>query len=233
MSTNSSARLAILAFSTAAILAAQSYPHAFPRKGASMLFENDRVTVWDATWPIGVEQPVHQHKFDMAYVFLRYGKIKVTSLDGHVSVAAPFEAPRPGYQAKGVTHKEEALGNPGDPERHAIMVDLKDSPAPPFVLKPGMEPAFPREGALDAVDSPRVRIWDYTWTPKKIVPAHVHDKDSVEIFVAPGTLVTKLSGGREVSKTVASGDTRFIPRGQTDTEEAVDGKPRAFVIELK
>jgi quercetin dioxygenase-like cupin family protein len=223
--------LALLA--TAGFALGQSYPHAFPRKGAVKLFENDRVMVWDATWPIGVDQPIHQHKYDMAVVFLRYGKIKVTSLDGKATIAAPFEAPRVVYQAKGVTHKEEAVGLPGDAERRGIMVDLKDYAPTQFALKPGQETAFPREGATDTIDNARVRIWDYTWLPNKPVSMHVHDKDSVEVFVAAGTLVTKLADGHELSKTVAYGDTRFVPRGQVDSEEAVSGSPRAFVIELK
>lgn len=49
---------------------AQSHPRAFPRNGATKLFENERVMVRDATWPIGVEQPIHQHK----NVFLRLRK---------------------------------------------------------------------------------------------------------------------------------------------------------------
>jgi hypothetical protein len=210
-----------------------SYPHAFPRKGAVKLFENERVIVWDATWPIGVDQPIHQHKYDMAGVYLRYGQIKVTSLQGKATIAQPFETPRPLYQAKGVTHKEEAVGAPGDPERHAIMVDIKEYTPPPFTPQPGLEPAFPREGAKDAIDNARVRIWDYTWLPKKPVAQHVHDKDSVEVFVDAGTLVTKTADGHEESKPVAYGDARFLPRGQVDTEEAVSGSPRAFIIELK
>jgi quercetin dioxygenase-like cupin family protein len=225
--------MVVALLATAGFALGQSYPHAFPRKGAVKLFENDRVMVWDATWPIGVDQPIHQHKYDMAVVFLRYGKIKVTSLDGKATIAAPFEAPRVVYQAKGVTHKEEAVGSPGDPERRGIMVDLKDSAPPQFALKPGQELAFPREGATDVVDNARVRIWDYSWLPNRPVAGHVHDKDSVEVFVASGTLVTKLAGGQEMSKTVAYGDTRFVPRGQVDREEAVSGTPRAFIIELK
>ncbi len=102
-----------------------------------------------------------------------------------------------------------------------------------FKLKPGLEPSFPREGATDAIDNARVRVWDYTWDPNKPVAKHVHDKDSVEVFVAAGTLLTKLADGSENSKTVAYGDARFVPRGQVDTEEAVTGSPRAFIIELK
>jgi hypothetical protein len=234
MSKTAVIRVLIAALASTALACAQtSYPHAFPRKGAVKLFENDRVMVWDATWPIGVDQPIHQHKYDMAGLYLRYGQIKVTSLEGKVTIAPSFETPRPLYQGKGVTHKEEAVGGPGDPERHAIMVDIKEYAPPPFTLKPGIEPAFPREGAKDAIDNPRVRIWDYTWLPKKPVAQHVHDKDSVEVFVDAGTLLTKTIDGHEQSKTVAYGDARFVPRGQVDTEEAVGGSPRAFIIELK
>lgn len=233
MPRNTIVTLVIASVLSSGLALAQTYPHAFPRKGASLLFENERVMVWDATWPIGVDQPIHQHKYDMAGVYLRYGQIKVTSLDGRVTVARPFDVPRPLYQAKGVTHKEEAVGGAGDPERRAIMVDIKEYTPPPFMPKPGLDPAFPREGAKDAIDNARVRIWDYTWPAKKPLTQHVHDKDSVEVFVEAGTLVTKTAAGHEESKTVAYGDARFVPRGQVDTEEAVGGQPRAFIIELK
>jgi len=198
-----------------------------------MLFENERVMVWAANWPIGVDQPIHQHKYDMAGVYLRYGQIKVTSLDGKVTVSQAFDVPRPLYQGKGVTHKEEAVGGPGDPERHAIMVDIKEFTPPPLSPKQGLDPAFPREGAKDAIDNARVRIWDYTWPAKKALAQHVHDKDSVEVFVEAGTLLTKTIDGHEESKTVAYGDARFVPRGQVDVEQAIAGQPRAFIIELK
>ena len=223
----------ILGALSSALALAQTYPHAFPRKGATKLFENDRVIVWDANWPNGVDQPVHQHKYDMAGVFLRYGQIKVTSLEGRVTLSQPFEVPRPLYQGKGVTHKEEAVGGPSDPERRAIMVDIKEYTPPPFALKPGIDPAFPREGAKDALDNPRVRIWDYTWPSKKLVPEHIHANDSVEVFVQAGTLLTRTHEGNGEPRTVAYGDARFVPRGQVDTEEAVNGQVRAFVIELK
>ena len=217
----------------AGFLFAGSYPPALPRKGATKLLENNCVTIWDVTWPIGVDQPIHEHTYDNALIFLRYGKIKVTSLDGKVTISEPFEVPRPASQVKGMTHKEEAVGNPGDPERRAIMVDLKESGGALALLPPGLEAAYPREGAKDAFDNAHVRIWDYTWAPKKTVAKHVHDRDSVEVFVGEGTLVTHYADGRAESKTVAYGDTRFIPKGQVDTEEAVNGSPRAFIIELK
>ncbi|HLG94992.1 MAG TPA: hypothetical protein VKX49_01640 [Bryobacteraceae bacterium] len=226
-------QVSVFGLAISGVAFAQAYPHAFPRQGATKLFENERVIVWDATWPIGVEQPIHQHKYDMALVFLRYGKIKVTTPAGKVSIAEPFEVPRPMYQARGVTHKEEAIGNAGDSERHAIMVDLKDFTPPPMAAKPGMEPAFPREGAKDVIDNARVRFWDFTWPANKALAQHVHQTDSVEIFVSDGTLRTRLADGHEQAQPVHYGYARFVPRGQVDTEEAVNGTPRAFTIEIK
>jgi hypothetical protein len=233
MPRNTIVTLVIASVLSSGLALAQTYPHAFPRKGASLLFENERVMVWDATWPIGVDQPIHQHKYDMAGVYLRYGQIKVTSLDGRVTVAQPFDVPRPLYQAKGVTHKEEAVGGAGDSERHAIMVDIKEYTPPPFMPKPGLDPAFPREGAKDAIDNARVRIWDYTLGPRKSRSRNTFTtRTRWKYSSRPVRWLQKTAAGHEESKTVAYGDARFVPRGQVDTEEA-GGQPRAFIIELK
>ena len=229
--------LSIAAFLTVAtvvaVAATAEYPHAYPRKGVTKVFENDRVIIWNVTWLQNVPQPIHRHLYDMAGVFLHYGFINVTTPEGKVSPSGPFEVPRPYFQKAGITHKEEAVGKPGDPERMAIMVDLKEPAATGAIEKSDLQPAFPREGAKDAVDNERVREWDYTWVPKKLVPTHVHERDSVEIFVTGGTLRYKDQAGREETKTFAAKDARFIPRGRVDSEESIDGSPRAITIELK
>ena len=218
-------------------LAADSYPHAFPRQGTAKLFDNERLTAWEVNWLKGVMQPVHRHQYAMAGVYLRFGQITVTAPDEPVpTIPTPgpvFEIPRPYYQPKDITHREVAFGGPGDPERLAIMLDLKEVTPAPFTMKPGMLPAWPRQGAKDALDNPRVIEWDYTWKTGTVVPLHMHDKDSVEIFVEGGTIRTKMADGREETKTVAFKDARFIPRGQMDSEEATAGSPRAIVIELR
>src|SRR5262245_2480836 len=141
------------------LVGGQDYPHAFPREGVRKLFENERVVAWDVRWVRDVPQPYHRHRFDMAGVYTVYGPIRVTSPDGTVSPLTPFEVPRPYFQPKGVTHKEEAIGFPGAPEREAVMLDLKDVSFPP-VTKPGVPPAFPRAGAVKAIDNERVLEWD-------------------------------------------------------------------------
>src|SRR5579862_3724033 len=156
----------------------QEYPHAFPRSGVKKLLENDRVTVWEVNWLKNVPQPIHRHCCDMAGVYLRYGFINVTTPEGKVTPSKPFDVPRPYFQPAGITHKEEAVGGPDDPERLAIMVDLKE-PKATGVKTEAENPAFPREGAKDALDNTRVREWDYTWDSKKPTP-HTFERDAVE-----------------------------------------------------
>ncbi len=216
-------------------IAADDYPHAYPRTGTTQLFDNERVTAWKVEWKKDIPQPIHRHRYDMAGVYLRYGPIRVTSPEGVVSPQRPpFDVPRPYFQKKGVTHKEEAIGfGPDALERLAVMFDLKDVSVAPVTTKPGMSTAFPRDGAIKAIDNERVTEWDYTWSTGHSVPMHLHDKDSVQVFFRGGTIKFTLADGGIETKTFKFGDARFIPRGTTDAEEAINGSPRAITIELK
>ncbi len=217
----------------AAFPAGQDYPHAFPRTGVTQLFDNPRVTVWEVNWIHGVKQPIHRHRYDMAGVYLRFGEITVTRPDGTATTGQTFEVPRPYFQLKDITHREEAMGKPGDPERLAIMVDLKDDPLPPFKLTATDPKAFPRDGAANVLENNRVRMWDYTWKPGAPTARHAHDTDTIEVFVTGGRIRTRAGDGKEETHDVAVKTARWVPRGRVDTEEAVAGSPRAIVVELK
>ncbi len=169
----------------------------------------------------------------MAGVYLRYGFINVTTPEGKVTPSKLFDVPRPYFQKAGITHKEEAMGGPDDPERLAIMVDLKEPSAVKFATVSDMEPAFPREGAKDVLDNTRVRMWDYTFEANKPTIQHVHERDSVEVFVTGGALRFQTADGKQETKTFSAKDARYVPRGRVDTEEAVAGSPRVITIELK
>ena len=211
------------------------YPHAFPRTGVTKLFDNNRVTAWEVHWVKEIPQPIHRHRFDMAGVYLRYGPIRVTRPDGVESPQRPpFEVPRPYFQEKGVTHREEAIGfGPDAPERLAVMFDLKETLVEPIAIRKDLPPAFPREGAKQAIDNARVVEWDHTWIKGKRIATHIHDKDSVQVFFQGGTIKFTGADGKAETKTFKFGDARFIPRGTIDSEEATDGSPRAVTIELK
>jgi hypothetical protein len=196
------------------------------------LLDHERFTMWEVNWKIGVPQPYHRHRYDMAGVYLRFGRITVTTPDGKANTGEMFEVPRPYFQLKDITHKEEAVGKPGDPERLAIMVDLKDVAVAPFPSS-SEQHAFPREGARNVLENARIRMWDYTWKSGAPTARHVHDTDTIEVFVDGGTIRTTANDGRPETETVAFKKARFVPRGRVDTEEAIAGAPRAIVIELK
>lgn len=229
------ATCASLAVATAAAAEETEYPHAYPRTGVTKLFENERGIAWNVIWLYGVEQPYHKHRYDMAGVYLRWGPIRVTQLDGsYPPTSEPFEIPRPYFQRKDVLHKEEVLGFPPDsPQRWAIMFDQKEVQSKPVMPKAGMPLAFPRTGAEMAIDNDRVTEWKHSWQIGAAVPTHLHDKDSVQVFYEPGTLrFTREDGSIEVMN-FQVGDARFIPAGTIDAEEAVMGTPAAVTIELK
>jgi hypothetical protein len=221
----------------AGIVAAEDYPPAYPRTGVTQVLENNRVFVWEVHWLKGVKQPIHRHRYDMAGVYLRYGAITVTTPDGTARPSEPFDVPRPYYQPRDITHKEEGTGGPSDPERLAIMVDLREPNPTGAVSSAKMEPAFPREGATDVIDNERVREWDYTWkpsmNPNKPAPMRVYTRDCVQVFFTGGTIRYRTADGKETSKTVAQKDAFFIPQDTVRSEEATSGEPRAITIELK
>lgn len=213
-------------------LAAQDYPHAFPRSGVTQILDNVRVTVWEVNWRHGDTQPVHRHKYDMAGVYLRYGPITVTALDGTANTGAEFAVPRPYFQVKNITHREEAV-TPGAPERLAIMVDLKESVTDMMFIDDPEPSAYPRDGAKNVLENPRIRMWDYTYAANGPAVKRVYRSDVVEVVVDPGTVrITGVSGQPE-TRTLAPKQARFISRGTVQTEQGVSGTPRVIAIELK
>ncbi len=212
---------------------AQSYPHAFPREGATQIFENHRVMIWEVLWLEGVAQPIYEHQYDMAGVFLSWGPLRVTFPDGRARESLePFPVvPVPFYQGKGVTHKEEGIGQP---TRHSISVDLTDLRPPPLAPRTDIPAAFPREGAEALTESDRVTIWDYTWQSGQSVPLHFHDKDAVAVFVntEPAVLFLRGEDGSEERVTVSYKNVMFWPRDRAHSEEVVSGTPRAMIMEL-
>ncbi len=133
---------------------APDYPHAYPREGVTKQFENERVVIWEVVWPDGVPAEYHRHRYDMTGVFLRWGPLRVTRTDGTFTVSeTPFEVPSTFLLRKGVTHKEEGIGQP---ERHSFMIDMKDYTPPPRAPRTDVPPAFPRDGATQKLDADRV-----------------------------------------------------------------------------
>ena len=168
----------------------------------------------------------------MAGVYLRYGPITVTDLDGKENKGAEFPVPRPYFQPKGITHREEAV-TPGAPERLAIMVDLKEAATDMMYIDDPEPSAYPREGAKNVLENPRVRMWDYTWTPNGPAVKRVYRNDVVEVVVTGGTVKVTGPDGKAETRTLAPKQARYINRGTVQTEQGVSGSPRVIAIELK
>jgi len=226
--------LALIACQAPTAVAQEELPHAYPRTGVRTLFENDRVYAWDVTWLRGIEQPYHRHRYDMAAVYLRFGPIRVTQLDGTENPQSPpFEIPRPFFQPAGVTHKEEMVRFPEDaPQRWAVMFDLKEVLGRSVPVSRGTEAAFPRDDAELAIDNERVMEWVHGW-PDGSGRMMTYQRDAVRVISEEGILQYTFPSGTTMTEVLAVGDARFIPAGTVRSEKAVYGSPRAVTIELK
>jgi hypothetical protein len=215
-------------------LAAQApvYPHAFPRAGVTQILDNVRVTVWEVNWRHGDKQPLHRHLYDMAGVYLRWGPITITDPDGKATQVPVFPMPGPYFQPKGITHREEAV-TPGAPEMLAIMVDLKEAATDMMYIDDPEPPAYPREGAKNVLENPRIRMWDYSWSANGPAVKRVYRNDVVEVVVTGGTVKVTGPDGKADTRTLAPKQARYINRGTVQTEQGVSGSPRVIAIELK
>src|SRR2546428_1383734 len=92
------------------VIAAQSpsYPPPFPRVGATKLFDNDRVQVWNVSWPKGAPTPLHRHPYDMTGLYYAPGDRLITAVDGTKRPVTPPASglvwrPKGGDAARGST----------------------------------------------------------------------------------------------------------------------------------
>ena len=62
---------------------APTYPPPYPRAGTRALIDNERVQVWDVSWPKGVSTPpLHRDLHDMRGIYYWPGDRIFTSPDG-------------------------------------------------------------------------------------------------------------------------------------------------------
>jgi len=187
---------------------ASTYPPAFPRVGASSLYENDLIAVWNIAWLKGQPSPLHRHVYDLTGVYNEPGDRIIVAVDGSkrpVSTKAWDIA----FQLKGITHIEE--GTSDSPLRAVFIEMKKDQPY-------GSDPAagalaFPAGVVRRLLDNERVAVWQHA---PSAAPQHVHVRHTVLVsFDAPTPRVT------------------YIARGTVHSGDEADRAGRAFVFELK
>lgn len=210
-------------------LAGQTYPPPFPRTGATKLLENERVAVWDVTWPKGQPTPLHRHAYAMTGVYIAPGNRVITAVDGSKRPVTT-EAGGIVWQLKGITHIEEGTS---DVPLRAIMIELKQDAPVGADASPDLPPAFPREGAKQLLDNERVRVWEYAWPPGHSGPLHRHVRDNVVVWMADGKLRSTPRNGAPTVMDVTKFKATYSQRGNVHSEEAIEGVPRAYIFELK
>ena len=194
-----------------------------------MLFENDRVAVWDVTWPKGQPTAMHEHPVDQLSVTLTGGTKRVTRPGGTPAVSESKRG-QIVFTPKGTVHMEEGLSYV--PERK-IMLQLKSS-EPPARAIGGFPGPFPLEGAVKLLENARVIVWDYAWKPGQNTPRRADYADSVIVFLDGGTIRSIFGGGGSKDSARSPDEVVYSPHSaEPQTEEAVLGSPRAVIVELK
>ena len=219
--------LATMAF--LAVITVQAYPPPFPREDVSKVFENERVVVWQAHWTSGRPSAMHQHVLDLVGVVLVGGRTRVILPDGSTRESRLSKTGDVMFQPKGVIHIEEPLVDGA----RTIGIELKEVSAPVLVERPNFPRLFPAEGANLLFDNSRVAIWDYRWTAERPLTLHFHDRDLVVVPIENGLVRVASPDGQAYTERQQFGEVFFKARGQSDREEAVEGSPRAILVELK
>jgi quercetin dioxygenase-like cupin family protein len=99
---------------------AEGSPPAFPREGATLLLDNNRVTVWDYKWTEGGTVPRHHHARDAVVIWFENGRLRSDPVTGASSELAA-EVGQARFAPRGTIHSETAIG--GAPR--AIVVEIK------------------------------------------------------------------------------------------------------------
>jgi hypothetical protein len=213
-----------------AALASQAYPPPYPRTNATNLLETDRIAVWRMVWPKGEPSPLHRHVHDQVGTYYTAGGRKITSLDG-TERNGFTEIGALSNTAKGTTHVEEGTT---DPPLRAVFIELKhETSSGQADATADVAPMFPRRGARSRLDNERVAVWDYTGHAGDAAITYVHPRDTVIVWLAPGTVRLTPRNGTPIIVDAAPGQMVYKPRGTVETLEVVEGSPRAFSFELK
>ena len=212
-----------------ALLTFQSYPPPFPREGVTKLLENDRVVAWRVDWSKGRPTPMHEHKLDLVGVVLEGGQTKITLPNGTVQTGQVSTRGTAAFQPRGVIHIEEALLDTG----RNVAIELKDAAIAPRARNTSAPEGFPREGARLVVENERVAVWDYTYVAGRVVPLHIHNRDTVVVPVDAGELRVQFRNGEVRTTKLVPGEALYFSGADAHTEEVSVGTPRVIAIELK
>ena len=192
------------------LLQAAPLPPAYPRPGATKIFENSRVQVWNISW-LKQQYALHRHLYDLIGVYYTNGDRVIVSTDGArrpVSTKAWDTA----YQLRGVTHIEEGAS---DSPLNAVFLELKEDAPTGQVDTTTTPPAFTGGEGKQLRDNERATMWEFVPAPAAGT-AHRHIRDAVT-----------------VAFTGVTPRVSFIQRGTAHADEGTVRADRVYIVELK
>ena len=214
----------IAPFALLALLAASGAVRAQP----APIIDNDRVTVWDVRLNRGETSPAPPADKDAVIMVLEGGDVRTHSA-GSASATVKRAFGEAVFVAKGAARTDTALTD----GVHEVLVALKDAAHVNVVNATGLPAAFPREGAVMTLDTPRVTVWHYSWDPAKPTVMHFHDKDVVVAYRFDGTLNSTTPDGTVTSNPYKAGDIRFNLANRSHFEQLIGARQSAIMMELK
>ncbi|HIM56606.1 MAG TPA: hypothetical protein EYM39_07880 [Candidatus Latescibacteria bacterium] len=96
-----------------------------PEVGTRLLFENERVRVWDLQLAPGESTGVHRHERDYLYVVIGDGRLQAADADGEGREASDMKDGEVRFNEVDGEAVHEAF-NVGDGSWRNIIVELKD-----------------------------------------------------------------------------------------------------------
>lgn len=212
-----------------AFAAAQELPPPFPRINATLLYENDRINIWDIVWPNGQPTALHRHIYDQVGTYYARGGRTIRTPDGQARETMT-EIGGLSTTRKGTTHIEE--GNT-DPPLRAVFIELKQqagSGQPPAAVGPA---ALPREDARQVLDDDRVIAWDVQWTGGAGGLQYRAARETVIVWLGEARVRVTAADGSVTTMPVTSGTMRHLDRGAGEVLAIASGSSRAVIFELK
>jgi mono/diheme cytochrome c family protein len=215
---------------TDAVAAPQNYPPAFPRKNATLLFQTDRVAVWDIVWPKGEPTPMHRHLYDQVGTYYAPGGRRITTPDGQSRLTSTPAGALSNTRA-GTTHIEEGTT---DPPLRAVFIELRRVPdGTAAAARSGIPEAFRAGAAKQVLDDNRVTVWDCTWPAGGGPVTLARSRDTVIVWLNAARVRTSAPGSPGDVRDLRPGMAEHGRRGETTVVTAVDGVPHVMLFELK
>lgn len=190
-------------------------------------YDDVRFTVWYMHWRHGVPPATpHRHDGSVVVVFLGDGVLQLPSgvkQPHHTGEAVYFE---PGSSA---TAGELVTGS----SLKAVVIELKNvAPSRPFPPS-GFPPAFPRANATNVFEHATAIVWDSVIRPDKPMPLHLHDKNSVQVWVNGAVINRAHPNEAPRRETKAVGDWEMTHGGVVDSEQVVGAPAHLVTVEHK